>query len=666
MSTAEVQKMNIDDFVRVKFYSKDDMSAGYNLIEAKKRIDSFDINRKDYEIDDIIEFYNIIRYIEEKCFIKTWNDEDIKNINNITKEYKKIISCFMNEINDDNIIDIFNSIEDYNYRDDFFELFENYKKYEIISEQIFNKLLHVPKLYFPDILCNERTTYRYGNLIKQYFFEDFENAEIILDNYAVKHINNRKKVYFPQELTLDDKENIIKNYIDSKNPNLNFLRIINNIQNDKELKISDKTRKASLKKTEEENNKYFCNNSGIEYGVGVCFTKDQKNAVEFVKKDNIQEYSYDLNWIQNNTDFSTLLNNFIYLFNYVDKQMRIELVSKENELGLTEKFLGIRSKKEYSVGISFNVKNMLSTLQIVQYYNLLEKMNIRLEEIIEWFFKLYALEEFNISNYEVTMPSKDSTYFEKCKVILPEIDYILKQYKLLVEEGEIDQELLVVSSAPILFKDVKSLINKKYIYGNTDSKEFNSLCYHFFSDQCMLHYTKKYGTKYNNFYKLIISEDVKIDDYQDYLKPVFEWLINGEYIFIDTNGYIKIKDNILLTIIMDLNYNEVISYWKYPKKYRKKMDELIDNQILLTESTLFSRQEQDYFNYHLNQRSFNNSLDLRNRYLHGNKFTDNENYNNYMIFLKILILIILKINDEFCTNYDLNNNAENIEKKTEN
>ncbi|MDR7079701.1 hypothetical protein J2Y03_004759 [Neobacillus niacini] len=54
----------------------------------------------------------------------------------------------------------------------------------------------------------------------------------------------------------------------------------------------------------------------------------------------------------------------------------------------------------------------------------------------------------------------------------------------------------------------------------------------------------------------------------------------------------------------------------------------------------------------MNKSSFNNALDLRNRYSHGTQPSgdDSEDIHelNYMIFLRMFILIIIKINDDFC------------------
>lgn len=85
---------------------------------------------------------------------------------------------------------------------------------------------------------------------------------------------------------------------------------------------------------------------------------------------------------------------------------------------------------------------------------------------------------------------------------------------------------------------------------------------------------------------------------------------------------------------------------------RVVVDNLESGGIVKFESSLFSNPECDYINYYLNKSSFNNGLDLRNMYSHGTQPSGEESENihksNYIIFLRLFILIIIKINDEFC------------------
>jgi len=66
------------------------------------------------------------------------------------------------------------------------------------------------------------------------------------------------------------------------------------------------------------------------------------------------------------------------------------------------------------------------------------------------------------------------------------------------------------------------------------------------------------------------------------------------------------------------------------------------------ESRLFTRPESDYLNYMLNKSTFSNGLDLRNRYAHGTySKNENEQAQDYISQLKIMIMILLKIKEEF-------------------
>ena len=644
---------------RVKFYSASDYSSGFHLIRIKEIVDQFNSNKVDYDVNEIIEFYNIIKFIDIKAYLITWKEQDIEIIQKVCEEYKRIVACYIKGIDDSNFIELYNKV-DRIYKDDFFELLEKYKVYERVSETTFDELLHNEKVCMHYILRNKKLVNYYGNIIRISLLNNSKYAELLLDKYEIEHLNQRNTIYFPEVFTLEDKETLILNYIKAPFANLNYLGIINNIQSSNELKISDRTRLESKKRTNEENQKFFDGNSGMKYGVEVSFAENQEEPIIEQEDKGIIKCSYSMKWIKDNLDYNTLLNNFIYLFNFVDLQMRITLFSKKTELGLFESTLFTRSKHAYNTGIGFNIKKMLSDLQMVSYYQRLEGLNIRLEEVIEWFFKEYLLDEFKIKNYKMNPPSVSSKYLEKCRTILPELESIIKQYNLYIEDGYINHELLQMSSNPIPYKDIKSKLEKKYIYPNYKSQEFNNIDYYFFSDQCMLSYRKDADDKYNSFYELLLNENICPTDYADYNKQDIAYLLEKNYIHIDHHGFIKISNNKLITILKDLHENEVVNYWKYPILYRSEIDKLLDKKIVEAESSLLSRPEQDYFNYYLNKSAFNNSLDLRNMYVHGTQFNDsddeNVHYTNYITFLKLFILIIIKINDDLCTYNNLQSN----------
>lgn len=103
------------------------------------------------------------------------------------------------------------------------------------------------------------------------------------------------------------------------------------------------------------------------------------------------------------------------------------------------------------------------------------------------------------------MPSSVLPNDEQIRIVAPALESLLNQYSLYIDDGEIDFELLEISSKPISFGSIKSIVATKYIYPILDSK-LGQLFYTFFSDQSILHYVKPYKEKYNSFYHLLIHE----------------------------------------------------------------------------------------------------------------------------------------------------------------
>ena len=636
---------------RVKFYSTYDWACGANLKKLKEVLDKFD-DTKIYEINDIIEFYNCIKYIDNGCYLNNWKPEYIEEIKGKTKSLNKVIACFLLKIDESNVINTIDSV-DYLYKEDFWELFDKYKVYSRISDEKFDEILK--NNYTLKMISDFKNIVKYyGSVIREHLLKYEESAIILLDKYEIVRENNQKQIYLPDELTSEDKELILKNYIESQNPNLNYLRVIFNMQSTKDMPIGDKTRLMAKRKIKEESDKFFNKNSGIIMETSVRFSRNMKNEKEVVMKGQNIDCQYSSDWLEKNNDYPTLLNNFIYLFEFTDINMRSNFVSKESQLGIFEKHIFIQTKKSYKTGTAFDRLEMLSTLQMMAYYKELKRINIRLENIIEWFFKEYLLNEFNIKDYRINVPSEDSNYLEKCRTILSELDNILKEFRLIVEDNEIDHELLQISSRPIPFNDIPSRVKNKYIYAK--SEEYNLISYLFFSDQCMLKYIERLEGKYSNFFDTIKNEKIKPEECPKYEQNNLNTLISKNYLEIDEEGYLKFKDKERIIVFRDINYNEVACYWKYPQKYQKEIDKMISEGILKSESTLFSKPEIDYLNYYLNKSEFNNGLDLRNMYIHGTQPSETESdqthETNYMRILKIFILAIIKINDDLCTYYD--------------
>jgi hypothetical protein len=96
--------------------------------------------------------------------------------------------------------------------------------------------------------------------------------------------------------------------------------------------------------------------------------------------------------------------------------------------------------------------------------------------------------------------------------------------------------------------------------------------------------------------------------------------------------------------------NETSNIWNYSHDSRQKIEQLIENGRLKIENKLFSIPEQNFLNFILNKQKYSNGLDLRNKYSHGsNKYNPEINQFDYYTSLLILILSLIKIEDELTT-----------------
>lgn len=292
---------------------------------------------------------------------------------------------------------------------------------------------------------------------------------------------------------------------------------------------------------------------------------------------------------------------------------------------------------------------MVAEMQMHGYRETLkQELGKNLEKIISDFFKEYLKNEFGINNFLFSMPSEGSTYLEKCRTITPEMESILNQFTLLVTEKSIDHALLQIDTEQIVFENIPSMLEKKYVIGCGD--DFEIAIFNLFSDQCTLHYVPRIKTTYKNFVQLIMCEDIYKSDYAEPNLSRLNCLFENNLIRFSETDLIIASPSVY--ILSDLYLNEAISYWHYSESWKKIVDDLERQGFLKYEKTLLSKPERDLFNYILNQKIFSDSLHLRNSYLHGNQMgvdgEDTIHKENYMTFLVLLVCIIIKINDELC------------------
>lgn len=642
---------------RVKFYGKADMANGYMLEKALPILQQLKSSKEYVNINDVIELYNVYKFINAQIFRKDFNSEEKALFNEEnSKIINQIFGRFFSKVDNGTIANYFGKIER-EYIEDVLELFEKYKVHKRISWDSFKHFIdsnHIPVFYI--VKC-EKIVNTFDNDIKELILKDNQSIDLLITKYLKK--SPARQVFLPKSLSVEDKEQIVKNYIASAMVHPGTLELIINLPVNSDFKISDDTRLAAKNRYDQEMDNLFVKseNSGFQTTIEAEINNKQKEPVIIDYKENRFYISVSSKWIMDNLDYPTQLNNFIHIYNFVDKENRIEFISKPNQISTLERvFMDTDLKKVYIKGSLFDIYNNFAVVAMVSYCEFLEKeCNIRIEEVLQWFFDEYLVSEFNIHDFIVNMPSSGSSYLEKCRTICCEFESILKQYEALVKFGTINHDFIELSSRPMDYHAINSLMPDKYIYLNETNQDCKNTLYLLFSDQTMLTYLphRKDVEEYNCLYELLINTTVNISEYEDYQRNDIKWLIIKGILKQDSQGDLTLHDKLEAIILCDLYKNGFVSN-QFLERFQlnKPLKKLQQKRWIYKESSLFAKQECDYLDFYLNKSKFTNGQDLRNTYLHGTQRKRGADIDlhrvNYYRLLMFVVITIIKINEELC------------------
>lgn len=637
----------VENYNAIKYYSNNDMSIGYSLEQAEPVINAFDPAKEYTDINKVIELFNIQQLMDSGVLLTKWDSQTVEKLKATCKLFNEKIGRFFAGINNDNFIEVFKSLNSL-YIEDYWFLFSRYKVYTRVEGTAFISLLTQDIAALWPVLEQKAIVDYYDSDLASFMRASDQSAELLMDS----RLSVRKSQYFfPKSLLPTEYENIFNSYIESDFPNPNYLNLLAISQSSDVCPISPKLRLKAKQRYGERVEQMLQRNPGFEFGVSVGFSDLESFSSSAPIDKGIMQYTYSVNWIQENLDYPTLLNNFRYLFDQVDACWRSNLVSVESKMGIFEKHLGLKGNKEYQIGFSFRQEDMKTLGQLRGYRSLLKKNGINIEDVFRWFFEDYLKTEFHAEGFIFNPSSEGTSYLEKCRNLACEMDGVLKQYRMYCQDGCIDRALFEMSSEQTVISDLTSFSSRKYAYAN--SKELRQEMDLLFSDQSHIFYTDKTKDKYRSFAELVLCEKMGCDDFFPYqIKPI-EWLIARGSILLNEDKQLCLNTPRVL-LLKDLFDHEVICP-NYLRSIESSIEELVQCGDLRFGHTLFSEQEQAYLNYQLNQKTYSSGLDLRNKYAHSSCPQDPQKQEeDYDRLLRIMALIIIKINEEFCLKYPIN------------
>ena len=253
------------------------------------------------------------------------------------------------------------------------------------------------------------------------------------------------------------------------------------------------------------------------------------------------------------------------------------------------------------------------------------------------------LELYNINKYaENTLfpkdfPTTDQKYFDEAHK--KKINKIISIYVSKLNDGNIER--ITQDLHGQYNEDFWGVIVKYKVYNRISNKTF-----------------KKILPRFNLLgilaYKSLVSKyDYNISEYEEYQKKSIMHLVDKKIIQINERGFLSFVNFGEVAVLCDLYYNGFASVSYYRKHNMMNLIETLQQKDwIFFSGELLASPKSDYFNYYLNKSDFSNGFDLRNKYLHGTqrkKGSDDELHKmNYYTLLMLYVIIVIKINEEFC------------------
>ena len=606
-----------------RFRTPNNVIEPYQYDIARNYIEAY---QPSTEINNLIETYLILKLIQkENEFFK----------------FKYLISKFHNDISMNFPITIFkidyNSI-DISYKDVFWELvlyLKKINKYDASKFESYIKKYNIQTMTLKNV---KKLIDLFPQVIKENFLSQSRNIEFFLNHQSGKFTDSNG-LYNKLGITNEEINNLAKEYCNTDSINPNYLQLIVEYKKLSRFEFDDEIKLLAKRTIEEFLEKNSDISSTLQFSQLVSI-----DNLEIDKLFHLEKHKIILNksLLDEYHDYPTLLNNFIYFIGFFNYEIGLPWLIANEETFSFSRFFSLKSSTNFN---DFHPQLKATYgLLFFAYFYYLQQNEIDVEEIIEWYFNVYLKDELNIMGFHFHASNKDSSFYERGKCIISEMDSILDQYELFFRIGEIDQDLLEIKSSTSSYATLKSFNEKKFLK-LSDKLDNSALFSALFSDQSPLSYISS-KEEHKTFFKHV-KEGVKISDFDDYQVEQINILIEQNILKL-SNEVIKFTNFQEINILYKL--------WKsgtYCLYYKDKLildiaEELYKKGYCEYSNTLFSEFEINYLSYILDDKKYGNGLKIRNKFSHG-KFTyknEEEHRNNYLELLQIVVFYVMRINDE--------------------
>lgn len=393
---------------RTKFYSKDDLGNGIQLLRVKTVMDGFNTGAERKDINDILELYNVKLFLDNGLALKTWSEDLIESYCETAKGFNQLISLFIK----DNISSVcFESIE-YQYQQDFWDDIEQYGHIGSLTDDVLEEILAKFPEQIENILHCKQIVKEKDRPLSNFLLRSPLSAPLLINAYYVTDNGvHDKALYIPKGLDDNQKLSIINNYLDGKNVSLGIVRIIMQSKDVDGLRLDKKTR-LKAKKLEPELAKIpeGAIVSKVQTGFSIEFINEASKPFKQESLEGLVLHCVYNEYYLNQLSETELFNIFWNLFGYLDRNGLLTLWNNRNEDSFFEKIETREVIGLYRMNDIFRMKNNIAVSQLAMYDSYLRRRGKTLEKLIKYYFEDHFRKDYGFPSLALNMPNEGDSY----------------------------------------------------------------------------------------------------------------------------------------------------------------------------------------------------------------------------------------------------------------
>jgi hypothetical protein len=631
----------------IKHYPVNDFAYSIMLQESMSVLASNALDFDNPNVFEIIEIFNISLFFKDEQYL----NERGKNLLNTNRRYfsrlMKAQNIYFKDIelskleSDFSLLKESLSAERPYTPSDYFEALSSNIDFSKCQSDVGEICFKYVPLSF--LLMDKKFVNSFSDQTKKKMLSNPQSFCLLVHKYD--DASSRVDYHFP-DFSDSEINDLIEGYLTSTECDSKVLNLaILHRDSSETYRIKRKTRLKISQKLVEKEKEFFDSENVISMPVhhdyGFVVSSDQK-ALLAVKKENEQTvFSFSKGYYIDADSWEKVLDRLLYcgvLINQFDSISNLYNPYKESVISKIFEAIHVTQYGSQT----YQTQNALNQTFFDFLYSNFAHVNKSFENLALWVISEKINPLLGGSKLNLTFANVFDVQI-RCEHLFNQIASLLLQYRIFVEEGEITPDLIEETRDSLQIRDLPSLVKDKYYDINPSSSDAKHIMFLLFSDQAGIRYVNK-ELNADSFFNLITQKNVPFDTYEGRSKQEIDYLVEHSILKID-GGILNFQDFETSFIWKFIYDNLFISSYLVDENVIRKLEHYSDKKILRKYSRLFSSAEADYLDFILNNSKFSNALALRNHYEHGQtaQYKEKEHEENYMIGLRILLIILIKI-----------------------